>query len=356
MSDRQANETAAYRALEILESIDDLFYTVDREWRLTYLTLPTAKFWGVDREAVIGRVVWDLFPHVDFPATEGYRIFQKAYTQRIVVEDEFFSIALQRWIRVTLYPTPDGGLIVYHRDISEKHAADEERERLLEVVRQLSEERGRLMAVAGHDLRQPLQALSYCLEKLSRLVVSERDQKVFQLAMTAFNSMMLDLDMLAIGSQLDRDIAPKLEEIELGRFLRDQAAIWSFHAEAKGLKLRLVQPHLTIVSDPGMLRTILHNLVGNAIKYTSSGTILVGCRRRQGFVAIEVIDRGLGIPDALQAQIFEAFKQLDNSQGLGLGLSIVRRTAERLGHKIEMNSIQGQGSRFAVVVPLNKAR
>jgi len=353
MSDREANEAAAHRALDILESIDDLFYTVDREWRLTYLTAPTAKFWGVDREAVIGRVVWDLFPKVDFPSTEGYRIFQKAYTQRLVVEDEFFSIALQCWIRVTLYPTPDGGLIVYHRDISEKHAAEEERERLLEIVRQLSEERGRLMAVAGHDLRQPIQALAYCLEKLSPLVISERDQKVFKLAMTAFNSMMLDLDMLAIGSQLDQDIVPKLEEIELGGFLRDQADIWSFHAEAKGLKLRLVQPHLNIVSDPGMLRTILHNLVGNAIKYTSSGTILVGCRRRRGFAAIEVFDRGLGIPEALQAQIFEAFKQLDsNRHGLGLGLSIVRRTAERLGHKIEMNSIQHHGSRFAVVVPL----
>jgi signal transduction histidine kinase len=355
MSDRKANETAAYRALEILESIDDLFYTVDREWRLTYLTVPTAKFWGVNRDAVIGRVVWDLFPHVNFPATEGYRIFQKAYTQRVVVEDEFFSIALQRWIRVTLYPTPDGGLIVYHRDISEKHAAEEERERLLDVVRQLSEERGRLMAVAGHDLRQPLQALSYCLDKLSRLVISERDQKVFKLAMTAFNSMMLDLDMLAIGSQLDQDIAPKLEVIDLGSFLRAQADIWSFHAEAKDLKLRLVQPHLSIVSDLGMLRTILHNLVGNAIKYTSSGTILVGVRRRRGVASIEVIDRGLGIPEALQAQIFQAFKQLDNhSHGLGLGLSIVRRTAERLGHKIEMTSNKGQGSRFAVVVPIHR--
>jgi signal transduction histidine kinase len=289
---------------------------------------------------------------VNFPATQGYQIFQKAYTQRIVVEDEFFSIALQRWIRVILYPTPDGGLIVYHRDISEKHAAEEEREKLIEVVRQLSEERGRLMAVAGHDLRQPIQAFAYCLEKLSPLVVSERDQKVFKLAMTAFNSMMLDLDMLAVGSQLDQDIVPKLEEIELGSFLLKQLDIWTFHAETKGLKLRLVQPRLNIVSDRGMLRTILHNLVGNAIKYTSSGTILVGCRRRRGFAAIEVIDRGLGIPDALQAEIFEAFKQLNNSHGLGLGLSIVRRTAERLGHKIEMNSVQGRGSRFAVIVPL----
>lgn len=354
MSEREANEAAAYRALDILESIDDLFYTVDREWRLTYLTAPTARLWGVDRKAVIGRVVWDLFPQVDFPATEGFRIFDKAFTQRIALEEEFFSVALQRWVRVILYPVPDGGLIVYHRDISAKHAAEQERERLLEVVRQLSEERGRLMAVAGHDLRQPIQALAYCLEKLSPLIISERDQKVYKLAMTAFNSMMIDLDMLAIGSQLDQDIVPKLEEIELGSFLLKQMDIWSFHAETKGLKLRLVQPHLNIISDYGMLRTILHNLVGNAIKYTSSGTILVGCRHRGNFAAIEVIDRGLGIPADLQAQIFQAFKQLDtNSHGLGLGLSIVRRTAERLGHKIEMNSVQGRGSRFAVVVPLS---
>jgi len=349
-------EISSDRALEILESICDPLYVVDKDWRLVYVNESGERLWGIPTERTLGSIIWDLFPNVDFPSTPGYKMYMRAFTERIAVEYEFYSHAIEQWVRVNLYPTPDGGLIIHHHDITEKHNAQIEQERLLSIVRELSEERGRLMAVAGHDLRQPLQALSSCLDKLSPLVTSERDKRIFNLAKTAYNSMMLDLDMLAIASQLDQEVIPKFETFAIGSFLEAQSDIWLFHAEAKGLELRIVPSRLLISTDSGMLRTILHNIVGNAIKYTEKGKILIGCRRKDAFLSVEVIDSGLGIPDALQNQIFRAFKQLDGaSDGLGLGLSIVQRTAERLGHKIEMSSRQGRGSRFAVLIPLDKS-
>jgi PAS domain S-box-containing protein len=352
MADRIVEEMVAQRALHILENIEDAFFAVDREWRLTYVNPHQAQLWGAHREDVLGKVVWDLFPTIDFPKTEGYRIYQRAFTERIQVEEEFFSIAVQGWVRVNLYPTADGGMVVHNRDVSEQHAARVEQQRLLALVRRLNEERGRLMAVAGHDLRQPLQIISAALYRLSQGARDERERRVLKAADTAMERMKLDLDMLAIASELDQEITPRLEPIALGVFLEEQVRIWQPHAEAKRLALRLVGCSLDIVSDRSMLRTILHNLMGNAIKYSESGGILVGCRRRGDQVSIEVIDRGAGIPAALHEQIFQAFRQLDgNQQGLGLGLSIVKRTAESLGCRIEMSSRPGHGSRFAVLVP-----
>jgi signal transduction histidine kinase len=102
-----------------------------------------------------------------------------------------------------------------------------------------------------------------------------------------------------------------------------------------------------------MLRAIVANLVGNAIKYTGSGRVLVGCRRRGSFVSIEVLDSGSGIPAGQLGAVFDAFHQIDPaSEGLGLGLSIVRRTSEALGHTVEVKSDLARGSHFSIRVPL----
>jgi PAS domain S-box-containing protein len=338
-------------ALDILDSIADALYAVDRDWRLTYVNPHAAKLWSVDRDAALGRVVWDLFPGVNFAVTDGFRSHRRAFDERLAIEDEFFSVAAGRWVRVNLYPTRDGGLVVHYRDITESHAAKVEQERLVGLVGQLSEERARLMAVAGHDLRQPLQVIALCLEKLARDGVRP-DGQLIEIARSAVARMNVDLEMLAMASQLDQGIEPRLEMVQLAPFLREQAEAWRHQAQAKGLGMRIPNTRLTVITDRRMLRTILHNLIGNAVKYTQAGGILVGCRSRGDNVAIEVTDTGPGIPEPLQDQIFEAFRQLDTgSDGLGLGLSIVRRTAARLGHRIELTSRPGHGSRFAVIAP-----
>ena len=106
------------------------------------------------------------------------------------------------------------------------------------------------------------------------------------------------------------------------------------------------------LSDREMLATILRNLVSNAIKYTRRGGILIGCRRLGEALRIEVHDTGIGIPVHRLDEVFTDFYQLDpKSEGLGLGLAIVRRTADMLGHRLSVRSIPSRGSCFALVLP-----
>jgi CheY-like chemotaxis protein len=112
-------------------------------------------------------------------------------------------------------------------------------------------------------------------------------------------------------------------------------------------------------SDRRLLRRLLQNLVSNAIKYTPSGRVLVGCRRKGATLRIEVYDTGLGIPQSKKRLIFHEFQRLDEgarvARGLGLGLSIVERIARVLNHKVAVRSAVGRGSRFSVEVPLSSA-
>ncbi len=136
--------------------------------------------------------------------------------------------------------------------------------------------------------------------------------------------------------------------------LRDE---FTYHAQAQKLALRVVPCGHSIKSDPRLLEQMIRNLLWNALKYTKRGKVLLGCRRHDGMLSIEIWDSGIGIPaDQLQA-IFEEYHQLDNaarerSRGLGLGLSIVQRLGNLLGHRVAVRSQPGKGSVFAIEVML----
>ena len=140
--------------------------------------------------------------------------------------------------------------------------------------------------------------------------------------------------------------------------LRDE---FIYHAQAKGLALRVVPCGLSIHSDPRLLEQMIRNLLSNALKYTKRGKVLLGCRRRKGMLSIEIWDTGIGIPNEELHAIFEEYHQLDNaarerSRGLGLGLSIVQRLGNLLGHRVRVRSRPGKGSVFAIEVMLPSER
>nr|WP_277395018.1 ATP-binding protein [Magnetospirillum aberrantis] len=113
----------------------------------------------------------------------------------------------------------------------------------------------------------------------------------------------------------------------------------------------------TIRSDPELLHRMLHNLLANALRYTTHGRVLLGCRRRGENLRIEVWDTGIGIAADHLGIVFEEFFQLNNperdrAKGVGLGLSVVERAAHLLQHPLDVSSRPTQGSMFAVTVPL----
>jgi two-component system, chemotaxis family, CheB/CheR fusion protein len=168
------------------------------------------------------------------------------------------------------------------------------------------------------------------------------------------------LDTLLDINQLEAGIVRReMVGFPINAVLERLRTQFTFHAAARHLGWRVVPSSLRVHSDPHLLEQMIRNLLSNAVKYTNKGKILLGCRRRGDKVRIEVWDSGIGIPEEELEAIFAEFHQLDNparerSKGLGLGLAIVERLADLLGHAIDVRSRPGKGSVFAVEVPLGQ--
>lgn len=209
----------------------------------------------------------------------------------------------------------------------------------------------RILAVAGHDLKQPLHlavmSISRAMVRCGDVVSLER----LELALAALNRLGYELDDLARSSQ-GHVRKPDRKLFTLASLLAEIDNDWRPYAEAFGVELRVRPFSVLVETDRQMLRTIIRNLVGNAIKYAGSqGRVLVGCRRRYKGVSVEVRDNGCGISEAELGSIFDPFIRVGDPQraeGLGLGLHIVRRTANLLGHPVTVRSSKEGGSIFSV--------
>src|SRR5271157_4956180 len=167
---------------------------------------------------------------------------------------------------------------------------------------------------------------------------------------------LLDINQIEVGS-----VKPEIADIPVNGLFDRLREELTYHAQAAGLVFRVVPCSLSIRSDRRLLEQMIRNLISNALKYTQRGRVLLGCRRRQGKLRIEIWDTGIGIPESELKAVFEEYHQVDNaarqrSQGLGLGLSIVKSLGELLHHPIRVRSLQGKGSVFSIEVPLTPGR
>ncbi len=215
----------------------------------------------------------------------------------------------------------------------------------------------RFLALASHDILQPLNAARLFTAALSNQPLNETSaQMVGQLE----NSLKATEDLIATLLDIARldegKIEPATELVDLSAMLKQLFEEFALVAAKKQLKLRARPGHYQVQSHPTYLRRILQNIVSNAIKYTPSGRVLLGCRRQGSHLWIEVWDTGPGIPETELARIFDDFFRVDatarGQQGVGLGLGVVERMAKSLGHRIEVHSVVGKGSCFRVSVPL----
>jgi len=217
--------------------------------------------------------------------------------------------------------------------------------------------KSRFLAAASHDLRQPLQSLTLLTGLLDHAVEGERASGLLRRFSTTLHAMSDMLDALLNINQIEAGvIRPNQSAFALDEVFDRLRNEFSTLAQARNLSLHVLPGTAHVFSDPRLLEQMLRNLIGNAIKYTARGKVLVGARRRGNAVRIEVWDTGIGIrSDQLQA-IFEEFHQVDTAShasngGLGLGLSIVRRLGQLLGYPVDVRSVPGRGSVFAITVP-----
>jgi signal transduction histidine kinase len=242
------------------------------------------------------------------------------------------------------------------------HAAcmSREREDELAIAREAAERslaaKNRLLAAASHDLRQPLHATGLCVEMMQQAPVDQALTKYVGILERTHASMSSLVGTLFDIAKMDADgVTPQLGETSLPQLVERVAEECRPAAEEKGLSLR-VHPgrDLMLATDGEMVARILRNLVHNAIRYTESGGVLVGCRRHGDAVRVDVWDTGIGIPEDHLDLIWEEFYQVasrGHSKGSGLGLSIVWRLAKVLGYRVEVRSALGRGSCFRLVLP-----
>lgn len=222
---------------------------------------------------------------------------------------------------------------------------------------QAHREKSLFLAAASHDLRQPVRAQELLFHELrQRLAPGTEEHLMDQLGMTvhALNHL---LDTLTDVAQLDDGaLQPKIEPVPVQSILSQVEAEFALTASAKGLDLRIRKSDVVLQSDPDLLARVVQNLVNNALQYTAEGSVLVGCRNRGESVEIQVIDTGMGIDESERTTIFAAYQRGSASdqsgmRGMGLGLSIVSRLCELLGHTVHVDSKLGSGSLFGITVP-----
>jgi len=237
----------------------------------------------------------------------------------------------------------------------------------VELINQLTQEKEKaeqanvsktkFLAAASHDLRQPLHAIGLFLGALDARVEKEDQKKILQKIKKSTQALNGLLDSLLDISKLDADVIQiKRQDFPVNQLFAVLEDEFRTSAEEKKLKIKFVRTKRWISADYQIIESILRNLVSNAIRYTSNGGVVVGCRPYQNQLLLVVYDSGIGIHRDDIQEIFREFHQLNNverdrSKGLGLGLAIVERMAKLSGMSLYVKSSLGKGSTFGVVMP-----
>ena len=354
----ERQRTTADDLQNVLYSTNVATLFLDRELRIRFFTPATRSVFAI-LPGDIGRPLADLHSLAADGALAGDAM---AVLADLKPAEREIEAADGKWFRRRILPylahggRVEGVVITFNDITSRKRVAGalEEAKREADIA---NTAKSRFLAAASHDLRQPLQTLSLLQDLLAETAQGDKAQSLIARQNGTLGSMAAMLDALLDINQIEAGVVqPELRTFSIAGLLIRKREEFSYPATAKGLQLHVVDCAQEIYSDPQLLRQIIRNLLSNALKYTETGKILLGCRRRGSVLSIEVWDTGIGIPGTELQAIFDEYHQVGNearerSRGLGLGLSIVQRLSTLLGHRVRVRSNEGKGSMFAIEVP-----
>ena len=268
-------------------------------------------------------------------------------------------------------PMPGGGFVATFTDVTAFRQAETGLKRINETLEQRVAERtalletakhdaehandakSRFLAAIGHDLLQPLHAAHLFADALAQRADTPERELALQIggaldSTTDLLTTLLDMSRLEAGG-----LIPEPRDFPLADVLDPLVSEFRILAAERGLRLRHVPTRAWVRSDPQLLRRVLQNFLANALRYTADGSVLLGVRRQGDALRIEVHDTGPGIDLDQHQAIFEEFRRGVDApgQGLGLGLAISERIAGLLGARVQLRSVPGNGSMFAIEVP-----
>lgn len=350
------------RMTEILSSMNDGFYILDRAWRYLYVNDSGARLAQKSRTELLGKSVWDLFP--DEIGQTAYKEFNRVMNERVAAHFEYFYPRYGRWYEFKVYPAQEG-VALYAADITEKRNVQqavhaELEQRVTEKTMELESKNESLEALTyslAHDLRAPMRAInsfgSILLEDHGNSMDSDAQQLVQRMVNSARHAEKLMADLLDYGrlAHMPLPISEVDTESVLDSVLRRAAQ----DIHDVGAITDIARPLPKLRANETVLSQALGNLVSNALKYTRDGeppSLHIFADDRGSTTRIVIQDNGPGIDQESIPKLFKPFTRLDASKpGSGLGLSIVAKGIERMGGIVGVDSKSNAGSRFWIELP-----
>jgi PAS domain S-box-containing protein len=344
-------------ATQLLNAAPDPTVIVDRQGTIIYANARVSEVFGYTNQELVGEVIEILIPQRAREGHQGHRKNFFAHPRARAMGDTLELHAVRKDgveipVEISLSPVQTSRGTLVSSAIRDVSTQKETAQQLVEANRAKS----RFLAAASHDLRQPIQTLNLLnraakvtATDVTHLEIIEKQQKSLDSMSNLLNAL-LDISKLEAGI-----VKPDITDCAVQNIFESLNAAFESQAKDKGLELIIDTCNGVARSDARLLTQILENLIANAIRYTREGFVRLRCLHENQGISIEVLDSGIGIhPDELEC-IFDEFHQVDagsnRPDGLGLGLSIVKRTAELLGCSVDVTSSPGKGSSFVVQVP-----
>ncbi|HLO76828.1 MAG TPA: PAS domain S-box protein, partial [Magnetospirillum sp.] len=362
IDDRKRAEANLSLFRKVMDAAHEAIAILSPSGHILYANSAYGRLFGIAPGGVFGSHYRSFFPAASqtiLDQTVGPALMRGESWEGVIEACDSSGRAFPLWQRAGVLRDDTGRVQFYFafmHDNTDQQLFEDELFDAKEAAEAANGAKTRFLAAASHDLRQPMQALAMFVAVLAgRSMDGDQAALVARIqdSVTALDGLLnslLDVSKLEAGL-----VVPHQADFSVASMMDRLAAEFEPLCAAAGLRLTVVPTKVVVRSDPALLERILRNLLNNAVRYTKTGRVLFGCRRVGTAVRFEVCDTGIGIPQSEIKNIFREFHQVgnlgrDRRQGLGLGLAIVERLANLLGHPISVRSEEGRGSVFGVQV------
>ncbi|TSA30431.1 MAG: PAS domain S-box protein [Verrucomicrobiaceae bacterium] len=366
---------AERRLRDVVDAAGEYIWEVDSNGHYTYLSERVVDVLGYPLEKMIGHHPLSFVPAEDVEEV-------RAKSHAIIMREESFRDFEHRmlrgdgkiiWLSVNGVPVNNiTGQVTGYRgaglDITVRKSVEQELIREKEAAQAADRAKSEFLAVMSHEIRTPLNSVMGFADLLNETSLDDGQKEHVDMIRRSGDALLMLLNDILDFSRIESGKMPiQPSAVEVRTCLRDVVDLYRATAQSKGVSLQMdVDPDVpkTLCTDPGRLRQILLNLIGNAVKFTPAGEVLITAKSGEKDpkdgrfpLLIEVSDSGIGIPPDRISRLFKPFSQADSSTtrrfgGTGLGLAICKRLSELLGGDVFLKKSSSSGSVFAVELPL----
>ncbi len=348
-------EARLQAALEVLERGEALII-LDNDFRLLLVNANQERISRTRREDTLTRTLWDMWPEAASPQSRTWTELHRAMRERTTAHFEEFFSSMERWLDVSVYPTREGGLAIFFRDVSEKRQAED---RVRGEERRRSEFEQQLIGIVSHDLRNPITAISLGVSLLLRR--DDLDERVLKTLVRVHSSAERTIRMVRdlldfTQARLGGGIVIHREPSDLYALLRLVVDEVQMSFPDREVRIEMEGDGLG-AWDTDRVAQVITNLVTNALKYSPAGSpVTVRTLADADTVRLEVHNQGEPIPPQVQRHLFQPMRRGDeqadrNSRSIGLGLFIVDHLIRAHGGTVDVRSSAPEGTTFGVSLP-----